>query len=210
MSLSTGEFVYFDNSGLRIGPEHVMASGALPAGFPGRASRWEALLGWGHLFQHPTGRRARGSAARRYLVLHGRSVEPGGPEPRSIPEVLTRHKDIIYARRSREHMESCCRTHNLGRAVRALYERLPEDLKSDPELQALADLGCHTTVNIVHLVYSGRDGELASKDADFSEAAIEERWAQGYRDAVRAVERAAWLDPLSPACGAVMHELSPE
>ena len=32
--MRTGNSVYFDNSKMRIGPEHVMASGALPPGFP--------------------------------------------------------------------------------------------------------------------------------------------------------------------------------
>ena len=35
VNVSTGNFVYFDNTTHRIGPEHVMASGALPPGIPG-------------------------------------------------------------------------------------------------------------------------------------------------------------------------------
>ena len=34
VNVRTGNFVYFDNSTHTIGPEHVMASGALPPGFP--------------------------------------------------------------------------------------------------------------------------------------------------------------------------------
>src|SRR5258706_355631 len=33
-NVRTGNFVYFDNSRHMIGPEHVMASGSLPPGFP--------------------------------------------------------------------------------------------------------------------------------------------------------------------------------
>ena len=33
-NVRTGESVYFDNQKTRIGPEHVLASGALPPGFP--------------------------------------------------------------------------------------------------------------------------------------------------------------------------------
>ncbi|MBC3640983.1 patatin-like phospholipase family protein, partial [Klebsiella sp. Kps] len=32
--IRTGNFAYFDNMTQRIGPEHIMASGALPPGFP--------------------------------------------------------------------------------------------------------------------------------------------------------------------------------
>ena len=34
VNVRTGNFAYFDNASDRIGPEHVMASGALPPGFP--------------------------------------------------------------------------------------------------------------------------------------------------------------------------------
>ena len=34
VNVGTGNFVYFDNSTHKIRPEHVMASGALPPGFP--------------------------------------------------------------------------------------------------------------------------------------------------------------------------------
>ncbi len=34
VNVRTGNFAYFDNASTRIGPEHVMASGALPPGFP--------------------------------------------------------------------------------------------------------------------------------------------------------------------------------
>ena len=34
VNVRTGNFVYFDNTTHEIGPEHVMASGALPPGFP--------------------------------------------------------------------------------------------------------------------------------------------------------------------------------
>src|SRR5690606_35073239 len=34
VNVRTGNFAYFDSARQRIGPEHVMASGALPPGFP--------------------------------------------------------------------------------------------------------------------------------------------------------------------------------
>ncbi|WP_284256806.1 patatin-like phospholipase family protein, partial [Klebsiella pneumoniae] len=34
VNVGTGNFVYFDNSRIRLAPEHFMASGALPPAFP--------------------------------------------------------------------------------------------------------------------------------------------------------------------------------
>ena len=48
----------------------------------------------------------------------------------------------------------------------------------------------------MHLSYRDAPWELSTKDADFSWAAIEERWALGYRDATRACAAAPWLEQL--------------
>ena len=34
VNVRTGNFAYFDNTAVRIRPEHIMASAALPPGFP--------------------------------------------------------------------------------------------------------------------------------------------------------------------------------
>ena len=62
----SGNFRYFDNfefkkQGKKIGPEHIMASGALPPGFPVDRDRGRAFLGRRHRLQHA----ARLCAGRR-------------------------------------------------------------------------------------------------------------------------------------------------
>ena len=53
VNVETGDFAYFDSGEMRIGPEHIMASGALPPGFPpieiDGAQYWDG----GTLLQHP-------------------------------------------------------------------------------------------------------------------------------------------------------------
>ena len=63
VGVTSGNFSYFDNVefkklGKKIGPEHIMASGALPPGFPVDRDRGRALLGRRHLLQHPARLRA--------------------------------------------------------------------------------------------------------------------------------------------------------
>ena len=131
---------------------------------------------------------------------------PVGPEPNSIADVYARHKDISYANRSERGIRDYEDKHNLRRAVRALYKALPETQSDDPELKRLAELGCRTTMEIVHLSYGGKPWETATRDADFSSLAIGERWGQGYADGLRVIARAAWLQPVPANAGVVVYD----
>ncbi len=97
--------------------------------------------------------------------------------------------------------------HNLRRVIRELYRNLPEAKRDDAEMKKLAEWGCHTTMDIVHMGNRDRVWELASKDLDFSRTAIDERWQLGRADALRVLQRAAWMDPLDPLVGVVVHEM---
>ena len=52
VNIRTGNFAYFDSTTHTIRPEHVMASGALPPGFPAGRDRRRALLGRRAGLQH--------------------------------------------------------------------------------------------------------------------------------------------------------------
>src|SRR5260370_41206261 len=44
VNVRTGNFAYFDNAEIEVKPEHVMASGALPPGFPSLENNGEPYL----------------------------------------------------------------------------------------------------------------------------------------------------------------------
>jgi NTE family protein len=50
---------------------------------------------------------------------------------------------------------------------------------------------------------------MASKDVNFSKGSIEWRWDQGYRDALRAMRHAGWLQHVDEDTAVVVHELPP-
>jgi hypothetical protein len=52
VNVETGNFEYFDNANRKLVPEHFMASGALPPGFPAVEIEGTALLGRRPGFQH--------------------------------------------------------------------------------------------------------------------------------------------------------------
>ena len=75
VNVRTGNFIYFDNQTHRIAAEHIMASGALPPGFPAIEIDGELLLGRRHRLQHAAAMGARQPAAPGHARLPGRSVE---------------------------------------------------------------------------------------------------------------------------------------
>ena len=204
--IKTGQSRYFDSMFQHIGPEHVMASGALPPGFPPMPVDGELYWDGGIVSNTPLEVVLDDVPRVNTLCFMVDLFNPIGPEPASLAEVYVRHKDIAYANRSERGIRDYQEKHNLRRAVGALYKALPENKRNDPKLKELAALGCRTTMEIVHLSYAGKPWETSTRDADFSAAAVRERWDQGYQDAKQAIEQAAWLEPVPPDVGVVVYE----
>ena len=208
--LRTGKLRYFDSLFQTIRVEHVMASGALPPGFP--AVEVDGELWWdGGIYSNTPIEVVLDDYPRRDTLCFMIDLfSASGPEPRSIPEVMVRQKDIEFASRSRQHIENYARIHNLRRAVRALHRRMGESERADPAVHAAAGLGCHTTMRIVHFTSPAGAWELATRDADFSRATLETRQASGYRDGLRAIAAAPWEAPLPPDQGVAVYEVVAE
>lgn len=203
--VKTARVRYFDSLFQQIGPEHIMASGALPPSFPAVPVDGELYWDGGIVSNTPLEVVLDDVPRVNTLCFMVDLFSPVGPEPASIADVYARHKDIAYANRSERGIRDYEEKHNLRRAVRALYKALPEAQRHDPELRRLAALGCRTTMEIVHLSYGGKPWETATRDADFSSLAIGERWDQGYADGLRVIARAAWLEPVPEHAGVVVY-----
>lgn len=209
MCATTGEFVSFDSSRQRIGVEHVMASSALPPGFP--PVRIDDNLFWdGGLYSNTPLQVVLDDEPRQNTLCFMVDLwHTEGPEPRTFDEIQTRQKDILYASRSQRHIEDYGRLHALRNALHAMHSKLPPRLRDEPAMRKLAASGCHTTMHIVRLRYAGQDWRMASKDINFSSGSIDWRWSQGYADAMRALEKAPWRKPQPPDVGVVVHAAEP-
>jgi NTE family protein len=205
--VTTARLRYFDNSLQRLGIEHILASSALPPAFP--PVRIDGELYWdGGIYSNtPLDVVLDDHPRVNTLCFMVDLWSAFGEEPHSISQTLDRQKDIMYASRSDRNIETYQAMHNLRRVIRELYRHLPELKRKQPNFRKLAEWGCHTTMDIVHLGNRDRDWELASKDVDFSRTALEERWQLGYADAARVLERAAWTDPVDPLVGVVVHRM---
>jgi NTE family protein len=209
VKVTRGELFSFDSLQQTLGVEHIMASGALPPGFP--PIRIDGELYWdGGLYSNtPLETVLDDQPPVDTLCFMVDLWSADGPEPTTLDEVQTRQKDIMFASRSKRHIEAFVRTHNLQRIVRTLYDKLPAKLKSEAGEDVLAALGCDTVMHVVRLEYGGHDWHMAAKDINFSKGSIEWRWEQGYRDASRSIQEAGWLATVTDQSGIVVHELAP-
>lgn len=197
---------YFDSRDMRLGSEHVMASGALPPAFP--AVRIDGELYWdgGILSNTPIEAVFDDFPRRSGLVFAVHIWNPEGPEPESIWQVMSRQKDIQYSSRVATHIGRQKELHRLRHVIAELSGKLPEERRDDPDIAALARHGCLTRMHVVRLVAPAVEGEDHTKDIDFSGAAIRARWEAGYGAARRVLRLAPWRGAFDPMEGVILHE----
>ena len=209
VEIVTGKQIYFDNHKQRIGPEHVMASGALPPGFP--PVEVEGTLYWdgGIVSNTPIDALLQTPPESDLLILVVDLWDPRGKEPKTMVEVEARRKNIIYASRATQHD----RTYEHISALRQIIDRLYTSLPPGPEKDALwfvvGALGCPQVVDILHLVYEEASFELPSKDYEFSCSSVARHREQGYCQAERLLVKRGWCAPASASGAVRIHESEP-
>ena len=210
IKVTCGRLEHFDTAHQPVSIKHVMASGALPPGFP--PVRIDGDLYWdGGLYSNTPLEAVLADEPRVDTICFMVDLwSADGPEPNTLEQVYTRQKDVLYASRSRRHIDAYLRGHRLRRLVRALRAKVPDDMLSEDELRELEKVGTDTTMHIVRLAYAGRDWQMASKDLNFSKGSIEWRWEQGYQDAMRAIDHAAWRAEAPEGAGVLVHEIGPD
>jgi NTE family protein len=207
VKVTSGQLAHFDSSEEHITAEHIRASGSLPPAFP--PVRIDGDLYWdGGLYSNtPLESVLHGMPHGDTLCFMVDLWSPEGAEPTTLYEVHTRQKDVTFASRSERHIAEYVNTQKLQRKLHQLQGRLPPDLRTDEEDAELASLGCDSTLHIINLQYAGRDWHMAAKDVNFTKGSIEWRWDQGYADAQRALQLAAWLRHPDEGAPVVMHVL---
>jgi NTE family protein len=185
VNVGTGNFVYFDNRTHHIVPEHVMASGALPPGFPAVEIEGEAYWDGGLISNTPLQWVLESEPRQDTLAFQVDLWSARGEFPRNMAEVMTRHKEIQYSSRTRANSDRFKYTQRIRNALSSLLEKLPAEFRDSPELGTLRPLAQRKVYNLVHLIYRSKKYEGDSKDYEFSRSSMEEHWRAGYYDTVR-------------------------
>jgi NTE family protein len=186
----TGASVYFDNHERRIGPEHVLASAALPPAFPPVSIDGEAYWDGGLVSNTPLQQVLDARPAQSLLAFQVDLFRAAGELPTSLRGVLSRQLDIQYASRTRAGSARAAERSRATQALGAQLAALPERLRSEAALRELLE-GLRTpATDVVHLAYRTQTSELESRENEFSRRSMLEHWQAGEHDL-----RATLADP---------------
>jgi len=190
--IRSGNFVYFDSRDRRIGPEHVMASAALPPGFPAVHIDGEAYWDGGLVSNTPLSYVLDAGVAKDTLIFQIDLFSAEGPEPATMDEVQERMKDITYSSRTRLNTDAFLEKYRLRHAIRELARHVPpEVLETICGGRPPADL-YSGRVSLVHIINRANRREIQSKDYEFWRASLEEHWRNGRNDARIAIAETSW------------------
>jgi NTE family protein len=201
VNVRTGQFAYFDSAHMAIRAEHVMASGALPPGFPPIEIDGEYYWDGGLFSNTPLEYVLDYSPRRSRLTFQVDVFQPAGWLPTNLDKAMERDKDIRYASRTQSCTKAMRDKHHVRHAINELHKLLPPDIAKTEQAKQLYELGCVTEMDIVQLIYRPAEPEGASKDYEFSRSSMEKRWRQGMADAQTALRASPWLGPMPKELG---------
>ena len=210
VNVRTGNFVYFDTDNLRIEPEHIMASGALPPALPAVRIEGEYYWDGGIVSNTPLQYLLDQDEDRSPLVFQVDLFSARGVLPRSMPDVLSRHKDIMYSSRTRQNTDNFKRIHGLKMKLLGALKRVPKDQLTPEEEELIIDYSDAGVVNIVHLIYQHKNYEGHAKDYEFSGTSMREHWDMGLEDTKRTLRHTEWLLPPLSDDAVAIHDLHRE
>ena len=118
VNVRTGNFAYFDTADQRLDARHIMASGALPPGFPPVEIDGEWYWDGGLVSNTPLQYVLDQPQADCRLVFQVDLFVAEGPMPTDLLEVGEREKDIRFSSRTRLNTTNVLARHALAQAAR--------------------------------------------------------------------------------------------
>jgi NTE family protein len=207
VNVRNANLVYFDTTERRLRPEHVMASGALPPGFPAVEIDGEYYWDGGMVSNTPLSRVLSTEPRRDTLTFQVDLWSAKGRLPYDLLEVASRQKDIQYSSRTRAVTNQMLQLQKMRQALQRLLAQVPASEQANPEIQQIAELASERAYNIIHLIYQSKAFEGHSKDYEFGLSAMREHWQSGLEDIRRTLIDRRRLDRPAPGIGMVTHDI---
>jgi len=207
VNVRTGNFAYFDSTKIRLTARHVMASGALPPGFPAVEIDGEYYWDGGVVSNTPLYYVLSPHPTWDTLALQVDLWPARGPLPDTMEKVMERQKDIQYSSRTRLVTDLLQRNLALRQDLRHLLALLPEKQRNAPELARIRESADTPVINVINLIYQSKNYERHSKDYEFGTEAMREHWQSGLADIRATLARPDVLARPQGGSGFVSHDI---
>ena len=177
VDLETGEEVLFDTERHRLGPEHIMASGAMLVDFPpveigsrlfvdgGLRSNWPADV----LCQE-----AREDTTCFAIDL----FSARGRRCNNIPEAFMRRHELLMVATAFQILKAHQHEEGLRDALKTVLKLVPENLRNRTEIKNALQLANRPAVDIRRVAWSSGD-EIGLNTYDWSDRTLSLRWRAG-------------------------------
>jgi NTE family protein len=183
----TGESVYFDTATHKINASHVMASGALPPGFPPVEIDGEYYFDGGIMSNTPMQYVAK-DFRMNALIVAVDLFSGLGELPQNLAQVQERVKDISFQSKARFSHEQIRAIEAMRSTLADVIAKLPANLRSDPQVKKLEAISRRGPLSLVHLVNRCDTKSSDFKDYEFSRATVDQLWQSGHDDVQKVLQ----------------------
>lgn len=203
--IEDGQMVYFDNTRQTIDASHVMASGALPPGFP--AIKIDDKHYWdGGVSSNTPFQLVLNEKIPQKIMCFMVNLFPNEENlPLTMLDVMKRRKDIQYASRYHQVLHAFCEIHRLQHKIHKVCEIHKPEQRSK-ELDELCQFAHPSALNIIRFQYKDKPYDLCSTDFEFSNKSLQEHYQAGIEDVAAALITPTWLELIADDAGIVLHE----
>jgi len=209
VEVATGNQVYFDSEHETIIPEHIMASGALPPGFPPVEIDGKLYWDGGIVSNTPLQYVLDGGIPRTDMCIFQIDLfSSRGTIPETLFDVQSREKEIRYSSRTRLNTDYFKLIQSMRRAVRRLDGILPDEIKGGFDWKLLSTFSCNAAITIVHLIHRRAVYSTQSNDYEFSRYTVNEHWCAGVDDVEQTLSNPAWINREKPEDGVMVLDLT--
>jgi len=207
----SGNMKYFDTAKQFVGPEHIMASGALPPGFPPIEIDGEPYWDGGLVSNTPLEYVLERSGPRQDMCIFQIDLfSAKGCMPETLFDIGQREKEIRYSSRTRFNTDVFREMQTIRRAIRHLRAMVPQQFENDPDWQFLDSVSCNAAVTIVLLIHRRAAYWTQSNDYEFSRYSMEEHWQAGRDDVERTLNHPDFKNRTRPEEGVKVLDLTRE
>jgi NTE family protein len=183
VNVETSEFETFDSYTDIITPDHILASGSLPPGFPWTTINEKHYWDGGIISNTPVDATLEvcGSTNKKIYIVELYSRNRALPQ--NMIEVLARKDEILYSEKIRKDI----RTNDLINSYKKLIEQIlrfcaPESVQEIRLLPAyIQTMGDPGVLSITRIMRDMDQKEPYAWDSDFSRKTIEEHKENGYK-----------------------------